>query len=44
MASFADIEFDTDEFSKTDSTNNSHQNVTHSENNQNDPLRKSFLR
>ena len=39
-----DIEFKIDEFSKTDSGDSSHHNVTHSENNQNDLPKNLFFR
>ena len=43
MAACTDVEFEIDEASKTDSNNSSHQNVMHSENNQNDLTKKSFF-
>ena len=44
MAACADIEFEIDEASKTDSNNSSHYIITHSENNQNNLPKKSFFR
>ena len=43
MAACADIEFERDEVYETDLKNNSHHNVTHSENNQNDQPKKLFF-
>ena len=43
MAACADIEFEIDKISKTDSDSSSYHNVTHSENNQNDLLKNLFF-
>ena len=43
MVACADIEFEVDKVSNTDSNKSSHHNVTHSEDNQTDLTKKSFF-
>ena len=44
MAACADIKFEIDKISRTDSDSSSYHNVTHSENNQNNLPKNSFFR